>query len=61
MLLVQEHCLYDSQIHTMKSLARGAEVKGKSSMNENIMLEGRPFGGCAIVYIICIIVILKVK
>ena len=49
-LFVQEHCLYKSHLHKLKSILTAADVIGKSSMIESVALEGRPYGGCAIVY-----------
>ena len=48
-LLLQEHCLFTSHLHKLQGVGN-VELVGKSSMNENIMLQGRPFGGCAILY-----------
>ena len=49
-LLIQEHCLFKSQMHKLKYMNQTSEVVGKSSMDESDMLVGRPFGGVAIVY-----------
>ena len=49
-VLLQEHCLYTSQLHKLKQLGGAADVTGNSSMDESRPLEGRPYGGCAIVY-----------
>ena len=49
-LLLQEHCLFQSKLYKLKTLGENTEVIGKSSMDENTPLEGRPYGGCAIVY-----------
>ena len=48
-LFLQEHCLFSSQLYKLKCLDN-VEIVGKSSMNENTILRGRPFGGCAILY-----------
>ena len=49
-VLLQELCLYASQLHKLKQLGGAADVTGNSSMDESRPLEGRPYGGCAIVY-----------
>ena len=49
-LFVQEHCLYSSQLFKLKKCGNNVELIGKSSMSENVMLRGRPHGGCAILY-----------
>ena len=49
-LFVQEHCLYSSQMFKLKKCGNIVELIGKSSMSENVMLKGRPHGGCAILY-----------
>ena len=34
----------------LKKCGNNVELIGKSSMSENVMLKGRPHGGCAILY-----------
>ena len=41
-VLLQEHCLYASQLHKLKQLGGAADVTGNSSMDESRPLEGRP-------------------
>ena len=48
--LVQEHCLFESHLIKLRDLGNEIELIGKSSMDENVSLEGRPYGGCAILY-----------
>ena len=48
--LVQEHCLFESHLIKLRDLGNEIELVGKSSMDENVSLEGRPYGGCAILY-----------
>ena len=43
-------CLYASQLHKLKQLGGAADGTENSSMDESQPLEGRPYGGCAIVY-----------
>ena len=50
MLLIQEHCLYKSELNKMCKLGDGMAITGKSSMDECIVREGRPYGGCAILW-----------
>ena len=50
MLLMQEHCLYISELNSMCKLGDGMAITGKSSMDECIAREGRPYGGCAILW-----------
>ena len=49
-VMLQEHCLFSSSIDKLRKLDANIEVVGKSSMNENVVLEGRPHGGVAIIY-----------
>ena len=48
-LFLQEHCLFSSHLYKLRNIGN-VEMVGKSSMNENVVLHGRPFGGCAILY-----------
>ena len=50
MLLIQEHCLYKNELNKMCKLGDGMASNGKSSMDECIAKEGRPYGGCAILW-----------
>ena len=50
LLLIQEHCLYKNELGKICKLASNAFITGKSSMDESIAREGRPFGGCAILW-----------
>ena len=49
-LMLQEHCLFKSCIEKLKKLNAYADVIGTSPMDESVTLEGRPHGGCAILY-----------
>ena len=49
-LMLQEHCLFQSKIDKLKDLGTNVDVNGKSAMNDLVPLVGRPHGGCAIVY-----------
>ena len=50
-LLIQEHCMYKSELGKICKLASNAFITGKSSMDQSIAArEGRPFGGCAILW-----------
>ena len=50
MLFMQEHCLYKSELNKMCKLGNGMAITGKSSMDECIAREGRPYGRCAILW-----------
>ncbi len=47
-LLLQEHCLYESQFCQMTIMGGGMGVESKSVMDESVCKEGRKYGGCAI-------------
>ncbi len=47
-VLIQEHWLFESHLSKLKCTGVNVDV-GKSSMDENIPLHDRPYGGCAIV------------
>lgn len=47
-LLLQEQCLFESQLCKLSKLGINLCVTGKSSTDENVALEGRLYGGCAI-------------
>ena len=49
-LLLQEDCLFEEQLVKLKAIHDNVEVTGKSSMDSSVQLQGRPYGGCAIVY-----------
>ena len=50
MLLMQEHCLYKRELNKMCKLGDGMAITGKISMDECFAREGRPYGGCAILW-----------
>ena len=50
LLLMQEDCLYKSELNKVFKLGDGMAITGKSSMDECVAREGRPYGGCAILW-----------
>ena len=49
-LLMQEIGLFKSRLNTLTHICENISFCGTSSMNENDILMGRPFGGCCIVW-----------
>ena len=49
-MLLQEHWLYESHLSKLKLLGGGVNSTAKSGMDESIYRQGRPYGGCAIVW-----------
>lgn len=49
-LLLQEHCLFESRFDEFCSISKDISYCGCSAMNENQILTGRPYGGCAILW-----------
>ena len=48
-LFLQEHCLYENQFSDFNKLG-DIGYTGVSSMDQNVQLVGRPYGGCAIIW-----------
>lgn len=49
-LFLQEHWMLSEQINTFERKVNNMHVHGVSGMNELELLEGRPYGGCAILW-----------
>jgi exonuclease III len=49
-IMLQEHCLYESEFYKIAMIGNGSGVEAVSSMCENVQRLGRPYGGCAIVW-----------
>lgn len=49
-MFIQEHCLYDSELDKLSKLGGGMEYTARSSMDETICLDGRKYGGAAILW-----------
>ena len=49
-LLIQEHCLYQSQLYKLCNVDTAVSFCGNSQMDETKHLVGRPFGGVAIIW-----------
>ena len=49
-LFIQEHWLADSQLHLLNNLCNTHISHGSSGFNKDIILSGRPYGGCAILW-----------
>ena len=45
MVLVQEHCLRESELRKFHDNINHINVSASSGMNHNILLSGRPYGG----------------
>ena len=50
LLLVQEHWYLECNINKLESEIGNVNVIGTSGMDEQKLIRGRPYGGCAIVY-----------
>jgi hypothetical protein len=49
-LLIQEHWMFESDINSLESAVGNVNVFGVSAMDSNVLLEGRPHGGCALMH-----------
>ena len=49
-VLVQEHWLLQDQLVMFENRINGINVHGISGMNNDTLVEGRPYGGCAILW-----------
>ena len=49
-LLIQEHWLFNFEFDKISSILNEASFHAKSSMDNKILLKGRPYGGTAIIY-----------
>ena len=51
-LLIQEHWLYESQFHLFDNVFDNIDVcvHGKSAMDPSVFIQGRPYGGTAIIW-----------
>ena len=49
-MFLQEHWYMSSELKDLEYLLKTVHVTGISGMNEQILLQGRPHGGCALVY-----------
>ena len=49
-LLVQEHWLHNKQLACLQSKLGNVRIHGVSGMDSNMLLSGRPYGGCAIIW-----------
>ena len=49
-VFVQEHWLFDNQCDMFENKLSGIKAHSVSSMDENNFYQGRPFGGCAIIW-----------
>ena len=48
--MLQEHCLYKSNLHYFSKIIDHIGYVGSSAMDESFLLYGRPYGGCAIIW-----------
>ena len=48
--MLQEHCLYKSNLHYFSKISDHIGYVGSSAMDESFLLYGRPYGGCAIIW-----------
>ena len=53
-ILIQEHWLYNSQIHVFEDNVDGIHARGISGMDDDQITYGRPYGGCAILWKKCL-------
>ena len=49
-LFIQEHWYLDNEIQQLDKEVHNVTALGKSGVNENKLLPGRPYGGCALIY-----------
>ena len=49
-IMLQEHCLYKSNLHYFSKISDHIGYVGSSAMDESFLLYGRPYGGCAIIW-----------
>ena len=49
-LLIQEHWLYNFECDNFSKILINSSYHAKSSMPDNVLLKGRPYGGTAIIY-----------
>lgn len=49
-VLIQEHWLHSSQFHLISDKIRGVSVACTSGMSDHEHIQGRPYGGCAIIW-----------
>lgn len=49
-ILVQEHWLHSDHLFKLQKYAQHMQIHGISQMPENVLLQGRPYGGCAILW-----------
>ena len=58
-VFLQEHCLYTSELLKLCKLGDKLAITGKRSMDESVPREGRPYGGCAILWKSSLTVLVK--
>ena len=49
-LCTQGHSLFDEQINNLENKIDNVFVYGMSGMDEQVLISGRPFGECAIIW-----------
>jgi len=49
-LFIQEHWLADSQLRVLSNLCNAHISHGSSGFNKDVIISGRPYGGCAILW-----------
>ena len=49
-VLLQEHWLHEEQLVQIHKIADNVNIHGVSGMDSTVLLKGRPFGGCAIIW-----------
>ena len=49
-LCIQEHWLFEEQINNLENKIDNVFVYGVSGMDEQVLINGRPFDGCAIIW-----------
>ena len=49
-LFIQEHWLFNSQSHLLSDSICNVNTHVVSGMPDNVLINGRPFGGCAILW-----------
>ena len=53
-ILIQEHWLLNKQSHLFEQKFPGIRAHSVSGMDDNTILRGRPFGGCAVLWKECL-------
>ena len=48
--MLQEHCLYESNLHYFSKISHHIGYVGPSAMDKSFLLRGQPYAGCGIIW-----------